>query len=91
MCSRKCSPYDQQRFYHYTTFYRLHCVDFYEGSEIIFYRNNRGKLNHEISQFFFQQLQGCANSFSELEDHLGCLKEAAPEADKSNSFDCKLF
>ncbi|OZC08857.1 hypothetical protein X798_04089, partial [Onchocerca flexuosa] len=32
-CSQKCSPDDQYRFYHYTTFYRLHCIDFYEELE----------------------------------------------------------
>ncbi|KAK6108462.1 Chondroitin proteoglycan 4 family protein [Brugia pahangi] len=33
LCSQKCSPPDQYRFYHYTTFYRLHCIDFYEELE----------------------------------------------------------
>ncbi|KAL3985532.1 Chondroitin proteoglycan 4 family protein [Acanthocheilonema viteae] len=33
LCSQKCSPADQHRFYHHTTFYRLHCVDFYEELE----------------------------------------------------------
>ncbi|VDK58240.1 unnamed protein product [Anisakis simplex] len=48
-CSRTCDLPDQRSFYHYTTFYRLHCVDFEE----------------------------------ELEEHLECFTEAAPEIDRN--------
>ncbi|VDO25196.1 unnamed protein product [Heligmosomoides polygyrus] len=30
-CSRKCSSEDQQKFHQYTTFYRIHCVDYEEA------------------------------------------------------------
>ncbi|KHN72697.1 hypothetical protein Tcan_07241 [Toxocara canis] len=53
-CSRKCDLADQRAFYHYTTFYRLHCVDFQE----------------------------------ELEEHLECLTEIAPQIDNKCRAQC---
>ncbi|WKY09256.1 hypothetical protein Q1695_001985 [Nippostrongylus brasiliensis] len=32
-CMRKCSKEDQQKFHQYTTFYRIHCVDYEEDLE----------------------------------------------------------
>uniref|UniRef100_A0A0K0DEI1 CPG4 domain-containing protein n=1 Tax=Angiostrongylus cantonensis TaxID=6313 RepID=A0A0K0DEI1_ANGCA len=32
-CVQKCSRDDQQKFYQYTTFYRIHCVDYEEDLE----------------------------------------------------------
>uniref|UniRef100_A0A0N4WV17 CPG4 domain-containing protein n=1 Tax=Haemonchus placei TaxID=6290 RepID=A0A0N4WV17_HAEPC len=54
-CARKCPQEDQQKFHQFTTFYRVHCVDYEEGTNLVC--KDRCHNSYEIQQTDSQEKQ----------------------------------
>ena len=55
-CSQKCSLQDQSAFFQYTTFYRIHCIDFEEELESVLPCLREAAYKADIGIYCFRNL-----------------------------------
>uniref|UniRef100_A0A158Q5X1 CPG4 domain-containing protein n=1 Tax=Dracunculus medinensis TaxID=318479 RepID=A0A158Q5X1_DRAME len=90
-CSRKCQMKDQGIFYQYSTFYRLHCIEFEEGLNLIKIKKRFEDLK-SIFSIFCSEFND-ASKLQNLRNIVDCFIDLSQiyEEEKQRSERCRLI